>query len=275
MLLKFLLFLSCCSSSFAHNETIKLTTESFLLYLDNIESKSEIQKLTKLCEERTYAHTVYYRVLYFRFCDRLSNVTGGREDFDNFCDNLKDYYGVGVQDTNTVIRSQDIEKSAESHQIFGLGIKSDQLWEAHLTCISVRDFYHQKNLLNRAIYGNKFQITKDKEWFHQPNYTEWLVHAIPFCLPVSCGFTKHAYYNRTTPPAIFDCLPPSYKAAIYIVFCIDSLIILASFLANISKNEHISYTAWVGIVCLRIIRREGHDLDLQVHVFLVILPMSG
>ena len=221
------LFCSCCSSS--TNATINLTTESLLLHLDKLESRGEFETLSKICTERIYAHTVYYRVLYFRFCNRIISPAKSNEEFDNFCNNLQDYFSedfqLGKSNANLI---EDIRNTAEKHKAFGLGIENDHLFEAHITCVSIRDFYDQKLL----IFQNNFQM-RVKEWTQQPNYTEWFIDVVPFCLPVSCGFTKHAYYNKTPHPAIFDCLPPSYKAALYIVFCLDSLIVFAIFLANI------------------------------------------
>ena len=95
-------------------------------------------------------------------------------------------------------------------------------------CVSIRDFYHQKLL----IFQNDSKIPI-KKWIQQPNYTEWFIVHVAFGLPVSCGFTKHAYYSKTPHPAIFDCLPPSYKAALYVMFCLDGLIVFAIFVANI------------------------------------------
>ena len=221
-----LLFCSCYSLT---NETINLTTESLLLHLDNLESRGEFQELEKICNERIYAHTVYYRVLYFRFCSKITIPAKSDEEFDNFCDNLQDYFGDETQPyENTANLIEDIRNTAEKHNTFGLGIENDHLFEAHITCVSVRDFYHQKLL----IFQNDSKISF-KKWIQQPNYTEWFIVSVPFGLPVACGFTKHAYYSKTPHPAIFDCLPPSYKAAFYVMFCLDGLIVFAIFVANI------------------------------------------
>ena len=231
IMLQFFIFLPlfsiCCSS--LTNETINLTTESLLLHFDKLESKGEFEKLSKICNERIYAHTVYHRVLYFRFCHKITNPAKPNEEFDNFCDNLRDYFGDETQrHENKVNLIDDIRNTAEKQKTFGLGIENDHLFEAHSTCVSIRDFYHQKLL----IFQNDSQI-QTKEWILQPDYTEWLIISVPFGLPVSCGFTKHAYYNKTPHPTIIDCLPPSHKATLYMVFCLDGLFVFAIFLANI------------------------------------------
>ena len=231
IMLRFVIFLPlfcCCYSSFT-NETINLTTESLLLHLEKLESRGEFEELSKICNERIYAHTVYYRVLYFRFCNKIISPAKSNEEFDRFCDNLQDYFSEDFQPGNNKANLvEDIRNTAKKHETFNLGIENDHLFEAHITCVSVRDFYHQKLL----IFRNDFQI-QVKKWTQQPNYTEWFIDIVPFCLPVSCGFTKHAYYNKTPYPAVFDCLPPSYKAALYIVFCLDGFIVFAIFVANI------------------------------------------
>ena len=231
-MLRFVIFLqlfACCCCSFLTNETINLNTESLLLHFDKLESTEEFQVLPKISNERVYAYTVYYRVLYFRFCHKITNTVKSHEEFDNFCNNLQDYFGDDTQpNESTANLIEDIRNTAKKHKTFGRGIENDHFFEAHITCVSIRDFYHQKLLS----FQNHSKIPI-KEWIHQPNYTEWFIHAVPFCLPVSCGFTKHAYYNKIPHPTIFDCLPPSYKAAVYIVFCLDGLIVFAIFAANI------------------------------------------
>ena len=221
------LFDCCCSTSI--NETINLTTESLLLRLDELESRGEFEELSKICNERTYAHTVYYRVLYFRFCNKITSPAKSNEEFNNFCYNLQDYFADETQpNENTANLIDDIRNTAEKYETFGLGIENDHLFEAHTTCVSIRDFYHQKLL----IFQNDSQILS-KDWIQQPDYMEWFIVSVPFGLPVSCGFTKHAYYNKTPHPTIFDCLPPSYKAALYIMFCLDGSLVFGIFLANI------------------------------------------
>ena len=230
IMLRFVIFLPLfCSCYSLTNETINLTTESLLLHLDNLESRGKFQELEKICNERIYAHTVYYRVLYFRFCNKIISPAKSDEEFDNFCDNLQDYFGDETQlNKNTANLIEDIRNTAEKHNTFGLGIENDHLFEAHITCVSIRDFYHQKLL----IFQNDSKIPI-KKWTQQPNYTEWFIVHVAFGLPVSCGFTKHAYYSKTPHPAIFDCLPPSYKATLYVMFCLDGLIVFAIFVANI------------------------------------------
>ena len=229
IVLRFVIFLSlfCCCCSSSTNETINLTTESLLLHLDKLESRGEFEELSKICNKRIYAHTVYYRVLYFRFCNKIPAKSN--QEFDNFCNNLQDYFSKDFQPgKNKANLVKNITNTAEKHKAFGLGIENDHLFEAHITCVSIRDFYHQKLL----IFQNDSQIPI-KEWTQQPNYTEWYIVSVPFGLPVTCGFTKHAYYNKTPHPSISNCLPSSYKAALYIVFCLDGLIAFATFLANI------------------------------------------
>ena len=231
IMLRFVIFLtlfSCCCFSLT-NETINLAAESLLLHLDELESRGEFEELSKICNERVYAHTVYNRVLYFRFCNKITNPVKLNEEFDKFCNNLQDYFGDRTQlSKNTAKLIEDIRNTAEKHETFGLGIENDHLFEAHITCVSIRDFYHQKLLIFRN--DSQKQV---KEWTQQPNYTEWFIDVVPFCLPVSCGFTKHAYYNKTPHPTVFDCLPPSYKATLYIVLCLDGFIVFAIFVANI------------------------------------------
>ena len=231
IMLRFAIFLPLlyrCYSSLTH-ETINLTTESLLLHLDNLESRGEFEELAKICNKRVYAHTVYYRVLYFQFCNKIVSPAKSNEEFDNFCDNLENYFSENFQPgKNNANLIEDIRNTAEKHKTFGLGIENDHLFEAHITCVSVRDFYHQKLLIFRNNY-----LIEVKEWIQQPNYSEWFFSSAPFGLPVACGFTKHAYYNKTPHPTIFDCQPPSHKAAMYIVFCLDGLIVFVTFLANI------------------------------------------
>ena len=232
IMLRFIIFLplmGCCCCSSLTNETINLNTESLLLHFDKLESTEEFQELSKICNERVYTFTVYYRVLYFRFCSKITNTAKSTEEFDNFCNNLQNYFGDETQpNKNTANLIEDIRSTAEKHNTFGLGIENDHLFEAHITCVSIRDFYDQKLL----IFRNDSQIPT-KEWIQQPDYTEWRISSVPFGLPVACGFTKHAYYSKTPHPAIIDCLPPSHKAAVYIIFCLDGLFVFAIFLANI------------------------------------------
>ena len=230
IMLRFVVFLplfGCCSSF--TNQTINLTTESLLLHLDKLESRGEFEELSKICHERVYAYTVYYRVLYFRFCNKINSPAKSNEEFDNFCNNLQEYFGAETHlNENATNLIEGIRNTAEKHKTFGLGIENDHLFEAHITCASVRDFFHQKFLILR----NDSQISL-KDRIKQPDYTEWPLPSVPFGLPASCGFTKHAYYSKASRPAMFDCLPPSHKAAVYIIFCLDGLMVFAIFLANI------------------------------------------
>ena len=226
MILRILLLWFSCQCVFANNATIQLTTQSLLLYMDKLESRGEFEELSNICKERIYAHTVYYRILYFRFCNKITSPAKANEEFDSFCDNLQDYHNkeYRLHNKNRANLVDNIRNTAEKYETFGLGIENDHLFEAYITCVSIRDFHHQKLLIFR---------NDSKDGIQQPNYTEWFIHSVPFCLPVSCGFTKHTYYNKTPHPAILDCLPPSYKAALYILFCLDGLFVFATFLANI------------------------------------------
>ena len=212
-------------SVMAERKRITLTTNSLLLYFDNLASSGEGGNLTRFCEERSYAHTVYYRMMYFYFCGSKNSSSN---EFLRFCDNLNAYYSDSNQIEDQIDSlAETIRETAKEYEILGRGLENDQLWEAHLTCTSVQDYYQQKKLL---LHGDPHFHTE--VWIQQPNYTEWFIHTIPFTLPVSCGFTKHAYYERSPHPAIADCLPPSGKAALYILFCVDSLIIIATLVTN-------------------------------------------
>ena len=137
-------------SLFANNATGKLTTESLLLYLNKLESRGESEELSKICNERVYAYIVYCRVLYFQFCDKIISPAKSNEEFDNFCNNLEDYFGDETQpNENTAKLIKDIRNTAEKHKTLGLGIENDHLFEAHITCVLIRDFYHQELLIFR------------------------------------------------------------------------------------------------------------------------------
>ena len=62
------------------------------LYLDKLESRGEFEELSKICNERIYALTVYYRVLYFRFCNKITNLAKSDEESDIFYNNLQNYF---------------------------------------------------------------------------------------------------------------------------------------------------------------------------------------
>ena len=209
------------------SERIHLASESLLLYFDEL-TKSDSETLLYECEQKSYAYTVYYRTLYFRFCG-LANSTSPSKNFSNFCDNLEIYYSKSAQSHAVDDVEQSIKNVARQHEIFGDGLEHDELWEAHLTCRSIRNYYREKQLL----YGNESARFHQLEWIQQPNYTEWFLHAIPFCPPISCGFTKNAFFNKNPHPAAFDCMPRSHRAVLYILFCIDALIVAATVLANV------------------------------------------
>ena len=219
--------LFCACSVAANNKDINLFSQSLLLYFDNIESKSEFRNLSKFCQEREYTFTVYYRVLYFRFCEP-KNSSSPNITFDNFCDHLETYYSnEQVQIINDEKRS--IKHVAKKQRIFGHGLENDELFEAHQTCNSVREYFRQKK---SNVLRNKSQLD-EKNWLQQPHYTEWYIADFPFCLPTACGFTESAFYNRSPSPSAIDCVPLSCKPVSYITICIDALIALAIALANI------------------------------------------
>ena len=193
-----------------------LTRSSLLLYLDKIHDQNEPNKLIQTCNERKYAFTVYYRMIYFRFCG-----DGNFNEFEHFCDNVELYHSHSS--STDVVKA--IINTASEKELFGPGTLSDHLWEAKLTCQSVRSYFDDKYELS-----NKSKTINGTQ---QPKYTERLIDAVPFCLPVSCGFTADAYYNQTPRPSLNDCLPPSYQTVLTIGYCFDSLIILGVFLASL------------------------------------------
>ena len=118
-----------------------------LLYLDKLESRGEFETLSKICNEQVYALTVYYRVLYFRFCNKITNLAKSNEEFDIFCNNSQDYFGDKTQpNENTANLIENIRNTAEKHKTFGKGI-ANELFEAHIICVLIRGFYDQKLLI--------------------------------------------------------------------------------------------------------------------------------
>ena len=120
-------------SLFANNATGKLTTESLLLYLNKLKSRGKSEELSKICNERVYAYIVYCRVLYFQFCDKIISPAKSNEEFDNFCNNLEDYFGDETQpNENTAKLIKDIRNTAEKHKTLGLGNwKRPLVWGTH------------------------------------------------------------------------------------------------------------------------------------------------
>ena len=216
MLVIALMFVVCYSASVAKaDQELNLTRGSLLLYLDKIYDQDHSNNLTRVCNERKYAFTVYYRMMYFKFCgDNNSN------EFEQFCDNIELHYS----DSSSSNILQAITHTANEEHLFGPGILSDHLWEAKLTCQSVRNYFDDKYAFGNASNANGTQ---------RPRYTEWIIHTIPFCLSITCGFTADAYYNQTPGPSVDDCLPSSYQAAIFIVYFLDTLIIVGTLTANL------------------------------------------
>lgn len=198
--------------------------DSLLLHLDKIRDNevsdenakiSETSEIEKICEEKPHNFSVYYRMVYYRICANVSNES---YDFDRFCDDLQSYNSSeGKQSSNN-------QREKVLNKIYGCGIKSEERWLALKSCVHIRGYYKEKERLNAE--NNSRHI--------YPSYSEWLIHSVPFGLPVACGYTEEQYKESKPPPSIAECLPPSYKWGLYVMFLIDGLIIFAIIISNVT-----------------------------------------
>ena len=111
-----------------------ITRGSSLLHLDNIYDQEDRNDLTEISKEKRYAFTVLYRMVYFRFCDG-DNLY----EFLQFCDNINLYIGYSDNSNSNVLKST--EDPANENHLFGLGILSDHVSKAKLTCQSVQNYF--------------------------------------------------------------------------------------------------------------------------------------
>ena len=213
--------LASIQASVAFGSRLDITKDSLLLYLDELKDRetrinvtsedSKSSNLANACRERSHTSTVYYRMLYFRFCpsqgSNQSNIA-----FEQFCLNLNAYF----EDHKHQLLNK-IEFQATKNRIFGPGIESSQLWLAHRTCGYVKDYFEQKAKLTSNTSNENNHVIR------QPNYTEWFIHTIPFSLPVACGFTKQ-FYDKQKVLSISHCVPFSSKAALFFILVLDAVI---------------------------------------------------
>ena len=218
----YLTLLICAGFSLGHDEgkRLDLINDSLLLYLDKLANTSP-DNFSKECNNKLYASTIYNRMVYFHFCEKHSESSN--KTFLKFCSSLAQYQS-GSSDKKNV---NFIDSVAESHQIFGFGIPTDQYWLAHRSCLYIADYFEQKELLQRNFSDSGDGIKL------RPNYTEWFVFSLPFTLTFSCGFTEYTFYNRSPYPSIYDCMAPSSKGALYVMLILDSCIVLAIVIANV------------------------------------------
>ena len=215
---------------------INLQKESLLLYMDKLRDEAKagqnksflIQSgLTTECKERSYALSVYYRMVYFRVCENQE------KEFDRFCLELKSYNNGNSSSLKKVDETADISK------IYGPGIKTNQRWLALESCTTIYGYYKAKDELNSVTNANQ----------RYPNYTEWFLHATPFAIPVACGFTEEEYDSQPTTPSTANCLPLLYKVALYftmvfdgllvaLIFITNLIVLLVSWKTNLMKNTH-------------------------------------
>ena len=218
-----LFFIFVITSLFQINssESFEINRKSLLLHLDKILDSgftnksgnfSEKAKIVQECREKKYNFSVYYQMVYYRVCE---NVSKENYDFSQFCADL-------LSGNNTA--EKKVSEEERRDQIYGDGIKSEKRQLALKSCESINAYYQIKQ---RNIAKNKSQTNI------YPLYSEWLIHSVPFGLPVACGFTKEQYIEQSTPPSLAGCLPDSYKWGLYIMFLIDGLIILAIIIANV------------------------------------------
>ena len=182
--------------------------------MDQARSRNESEFLFGICQRIKNSFIVYDKMIYFRFCDN-------NDKFDQFCDDIEMYYSNNY----TMDVLQAIRTTAKEEGLFGFGIESDYIWEAEMTCRSFRNYFQEKYALQNGANNLRSGV-----W---PNYAEWSVYGIPFCREVVCGFTEHVLSSQTPHPIAIDCIPPSCRVGFIILYCIDVLIIVATFLANL------------------------------------------
>lgn len=211
---------------------LDLTKNSLLLYLDKLNDTESWEKRTNLitnetfslkqaCIERKYTSTVYYRMLYFRYCLKEESNSSD-SSFDGLCSDLISYH---ENSSHNLLAS--IQKQATKYQILGHGSAANQLWLAYQTCQYVKSYFDEKKEIQANLpLGTNHQ-------FVYPNYTEWLIHTVPFSLPVACGFTRKFYDDQQEVLSSAYCLPSSYKAVLFFIIAFDIVILFVTTMASV------------------------------------------
>ena len=154
-----------------------------LLNLDKLERRGDFEELSNL---------------YFQFCSKITNPAKSKVEYDNFCNNLQEYFGDNTQpNENTANLIEYIRNTAEKHEKVGLETENDHLFEAHITSVSVRDFYHQKLLM----FESDSQIPI-KEWIQQPDYTSGSLSLCPLVYQYLVGLPKCVLRQNSLPSHI-------------------------------------------------------------------------
>uniref|UniRef100_F7ABI9 G-protein coupled receptors family 1 profile domain-containing protein n=2 Tax=Ciona intestinalis TaxID=7719 RepID=F7ABI9_CIOIN len=150
-------------------------------------------------------------MVYFRLCNVtnehkvLERVTR-KSRFDELCR----VFNNGNDD--------EIRNLGKKYKIFGAGIEADERQLTVKACDFINDYYNEKTALNATL--------------SYPRYTEWLIHSVPFNLPVACGFTRERY-NSSSTPSSYNCLATSHVASLYVTYFIDSCILTLIVISNI------------------------------------------
>ncbi|XP_078495738.1 uncharacterized protein LOC108950158 [Ciona intestinalis] len=183
---------------------------SMLVYLDRLNDQDEATFIEE-CNSRRFDFTVYYRMVYFRLCNVtdeqkvLERVTK-KSRFDELCR----VFNNG--------NDNEIQNLGKKYKIFGAGIEAEERQLTVKACDFINDYYNEKTALNATL--------------SYPQYTEWLIHSVPFNLPVACGFTR-ARYNSSSTPSSYNCLATSHVASLYVTYFIDSCILTLIVISNI------------------------------------------